>query len=130
MHPEAYDWKIVTEQRMQIKVNLIYFNLECGFVEKLLNIKSYMDKAPIEVDPHKKNHLTAMMSKKVPNHQIFSTYSNSSKEVIINEVIIATPVFDKNRNFQFVLNGVEYNDPVNTKTSFGIERTLIERSNY
>lgn len=130
MRPEIYHWKITTEQRFQMKVDLIYVNVESLFVEKLLVLKSYVVKREQETVELQPNYLTKLINKKVPSHWIFNTYSKTSKSVIVNEVIVATPVFEKDRNLLAALINLEYNDPVDEKTTFGIEKTMIERSSY
>jgi hypothetical protein len=65
----------------------------------------------------------------VPDHPIFNTYKSTSKEVYLQNVIVATPAFDKEKNFEVNLKGIKYVDPVNGKPSFGVSRSLILRSN-
>lgn len=113
-----------------MKVDLIYVNVESLFVEKLLVLKSYVVKREQETVELQPNYLTKLINKKVPSHWIFNTYSKTSKSVIVNEVIVATPVFEKDRNLLAALINLEYNDPVDEKTTFGIEKTMIERSSY
>lgn len=73
--------------------------------------------------------MTQFIAKKVPNHPIFNTYENTSKEIHLKKVIIATPVFDKDRNYEISIKGVKYTDQLNGKPSFDISQSLIVRSN-
>ena len=130
MHPEAFNWKITTEQSMQLLVKLFYLNLESRFVEKVLVIQSYLNKLQINRVKHKHNYLTELMKEKIPNHRIFNNYSKTSIEVAVNQFCIATPVFEKDRCILFTLSSISFHDPVDKKVSFGVENLVLERSNY
>ena len=109
---------------------MVYFNADSIFVEKLLLIQSYLTIPEVFQSKEKNNYLTTLICQKMPKHPIFNEYSKTCIELFVNELSLATPVFEKDRNFLITLANIQYCNPVDDKTTFGVEKLSMERSNY
>lgn len=109
----------------------VFFNLTVKTAEKLLMLKTLIDKSSAEtvIDGESEDpFLKKFLNKKIVSDMIFNSLQKQSMHFLIKSVTIVTSAFDKEKIFQINLRKLECEYPSTGTKTISLEKIDLKRT--